>query len=119
MNDVAVDKITHDLFLNDNDLQIASGADQLEQNLKIRLMFFKNEWFLDTDSGVPYYENILVKNPNIGNIESIYKAIIMDTPGVQEILEFKSEFDNTTREYSISFKVRTDYGESELSVSIF
>lgn len=117
--DFALDPITHDLALINNDLAVVSGADQLEQNLKIRLQFFFTEWFLNTNNGLPFYSTILVKNPNVPNIDAVIKAEILDTVGVEEILEFISEFDNTERVYSIQFKVRTVFGESELDLSLF
>lgn len=119
MIDIAVDKTTHDLYVDNDDLQLVNDIDQVEQNLKVRLMFFRNEWFLDTTAGMPYYTDILVKNPNIPNIESIIKAIITDTPDVEEILEFNSEFNNSLRTYTVDFKVRTVYGEAEILVSLF
>jgi len=119
MIDFALDQDTHDLLFVDNTLQIVDAADQLEQNLKIRLQFFSAEWFLNINNGLPFYSDILVKNPNIPNIDSIIKAEILDTDGVEEILEFISAFDNTKREYTITFKVRTEFGQSELETSLF
>jgi hypothetical protein len=119
MIDLALDKDTHDLYIASDDLQLVENIDQVEQSLKIRLMFFRNEWFLDTKTGVPYYTDILVKNPNIPNIENILKAIIIDTPEVQELLEFNSEFDNGARTYAVTFKVRTTYGDTEVEASLF
>lgn len=119
MIDLAVDKISHDLYIDADDLQLLDNMDQVEQSLKIRLLFFRNEWFLDTTSGLPYYTDILVKNPNIPNIDSIIKATIVDTPEVEELLEFRSEFNRSTRTYTVVFKVRTTYGETEVTASLF
>jgi len=117
--DFALDKDTHDLLVVGGNLQLVDAADQLEQNLKIRLQFFNAEWFLNTTNGLPFYSDILVKNPNIPNIDSIIKAEILDTDGVLELLEYISAFDNSAREYSIDFTVRTEFGQSELQVSLF
>lgn len=117
--DLALDPDTHDLYIAGNDINLVKNADELEQNLKIRLQFFLNEWFLNILVGVPFYADILVKNPNISNIDSILKGKILDTPGVNEILEYDSTFDNTARTYSVTFKIRTQYGESDLTVSLF
>lgn len=119
MIDIALDKISHDLYLKNNDLQLVSGSDHVIQHIKIRLQFFKNEWFLDTTPGVPFFEDIFTKNPNIPNIENIIKAHIIDTPEVEELLEFNSDFNNSTRQYTINFKVRSIYGEEELVISLF
>lgn len=117
--DIALDKDTHDLLITDGGLQTVSEADQLEQNLKIRLRFFFSEWFLNVNKGLPFYSDILVKNPNVPNIDAILKAEIKDTEGVEEILEYESIFDNTARTYTINFTVRTIYGEGDLQISLF
>jgi GTPase SAR1 family protein len=119
MIDLAIDKTTHDLYIESDDLQLVNNIDQVEQSLKIRLLFFRDEWFLDTTSGIPYYTDVLVKNPNIPNIDSIIKATIADTPEVEELLEFRSEFNRSARTYTVIFKVRTTYGETEIQASLF
>ena len=117
--DLALNPDTGDLLIRDNDLQIVIGEDQLEQNVKIRLRFFSEEWFLNINNGLPFYSDILVKNPNIPNIDSIIKAEILDTNGVEEILEFISTYDNTERRYTINFTIRTEFGKSDFDVSLF
>jgi len=119
MIDIALDKETHDLLITGNNLQVVSEADQLEQNLKIRLQFFLSEWFLNVNKGLPFYSDILVKNPNIPNVDSIIKAEILDTIGVVELLKYISTFDNVERLYSIEFTIRTVFGENELAISLF
>ena len=119
MIDLALDKTTHDLLISDNDAQLVQDLDQLQQSLKERLQFFLTEWFLDTESGVPFYTDVLIKNPNVPRIDSIIKAKILDTDGVLELIEYDSSFDNSSREYSVTFKARTDFGETDLQVTIF
>jgi len=110
INDLRLDTVTHDLKIENFDLSIVSGTDVISQRLKIRLEFFRGEWFLDTTVGVPFYEDILVKNPDIPNIETILKAEILDTPGVVELLAFESSFDAQARKLTVTFTVSTDYG---------
>jgi len=119
MKDLALDKDTHDLYFNSNDIHTVDDIDQNEQHLKVRLLFYLREWFLDTAAGLPFYTDILVKNPNVPDIDNIIKSKILDTPDVIEILEFQSEYNNTTREYDVSFTVRSNYGTSDLQISLF
>ena len=119
MKDLALDRITHDLIYGNADLALVDELDQVEQNLKERLLFYKREWFLDGSAGIPLYDDILVKNPNVPNIESILKAEILDTPDVTALLEFKSVYDSTGRHYGVEFTVRTKYGTTSLETSIF
>lgn len=86
--------------------------DELVQHLKIKLSFFRSEWFLDEDAGIPYYTDILVKNPNISNIDNIFKVAISEAEGVNQILDFSSEYDTLARSYTMSFRVNTIYGDT-------
>lgn len=117
--DIALDQDGHDLLIRDGELKLAEGLDHVSQNLKIRLQFYLGEWFLDITEGVPFYSDILVKNPNISSIDSILKARILSTLEVTNLLEYKSEFNNVTREYTVNAKVKTIYGVLDLETSLF
>lgn len=114
--DLKLNKDTHDLLITNGDLSLVEKSEQIAQNLKIRLQFFSGEWFLDTTKGLPFYSDILVKNPNIPDVDALIKAEILDTPGVLELLEFISSYTNASRTYSINFKVRVENNED---ISIF
>lgn len=115
MNDIALDPTTGDLLLENFDLQLVEGRDQIAQNLAIRLRFILGEWFLDTTAGVPYYTDFFIKAPNQIRIESVLKEEILDTPGVNQILSFSSNFDAQRRVYSVVFSVITTQGEITLT----
>lgn len=119
MKDIALDPLTHDLAFIDQSVAFVENVDFVIQKLKIKLQFFLGEWFLDTAVGVPFYSDILIKNPNFPDIENILKATILEVDGVNEILEFKSEFSRSIRKLDVTFKVNTDYGEVEFSETIF
>lgn len=115
MKDIALDKTTGDLLLENFDLQLVDGQDQIAQNLAIRLRFILGEWFLDTTAGVPYYDDFFIKAPNQIRIESVLKEEILDTPGVDQILSFTSNFDAQRRVYSVTFSVSTIQGDITLT----
>lgn len=110
MTDIYLDKTNHDIVVRDNDLILVSGLEQVEQALRIRLWFFRSEWFLDTSKGLLDYENILVKSPNLGEVESLIKATILGTPDVLDLLEFDMTFDRSARSLGVTFTVNTIYG---------
>mgnify|MGYP001560581996 CR=1 FL=1 len=99
-----------DLLLTGGDLVMVTGIDAIAQHLSMRLRMNRGEWFLDTALGVPLFDEVLVKNPNMGVIESIYRDIILETPGVLELKTISLEFDPATRSLEINFDVRTDLG---------
>jgi hypothetical protein len=77
------------------------------QRLTIRLRTFLSEWFLDTSYGVPYWERILGKKTTKTVVDRILQTEILKVQGVLEITEFNSTL-NRSREYSMSFRVRTN-----------
>ncbi len=99
-----------DLLVTNNALMLNSGREAIRQHLEIRLRTFLGEWFLDTDVGVPWYRDILGKNPQFVLISQILKGVVLDTPGVTELTAFSLEYKNT-RELSVSFKCETTEGE--------
>jgi hypothetical protein len=116
--DIALNPETGDLYLTEFDLQLVKEIDFIEQSLRIRLRFFTGDWFLDTTAGIPFYSNVLIKNPSIPNIENILKARILETEGVTALLSF--DISNiTNREITVTFKVRTDYGIIDLNETLF
>ena len=115
MKDIALDPTTGDLLLENFDLQLVEGRDQIAQNLAIRLRFILGEWFLDITAGVPYYDDFFIKAPNQIRIESVLKEEILDTPGIYQILSFNSSFNALRRIYSVTFSVSTIQGEITLT----
>lgn len=119
MKDLALNPLTHDLEIRDQDILFVEKTDYIVQKLKIKLQFFLGEWFLDTSIGIPFFEEILIKNPNLPDIENLLKAAIIEVDGVNEILEFESNFSKSTRSLDTTFKVNTDYGIIDFSDTIF
>jgi hypothetical protein len=89
----------------DEDGQIQLTPDlksAVAQHIAIRLRTFFGEWFLDAREGVPYFELILVKNPDLPRIENIFRTVILETPGVSNIDRLLLAHDAATRILSIS-----------------
>ncbi len=108
--DLELDEDCEDIIVPNLDLSLIDGTVQVKQALCIALRTFRGEWFLDNDAGVPYFESVLVKTPDISEINSILKAEILKVTNVNKILEFSSTFDAPNRELSVSFRVDTTFG---------
>lgn len=108
--DLKCDKVNGDVEIVNGDLQLVSGAEELQQRLLTRLRWFHGEYPFDTSKGVRYFEDILVKNPNIPNIETLLKTVVAETDGVNKILSFKLEYSPKQRSASVFFEVDTVYG---------
>jgi len=116
--DLLLNEDTHDLEVANYDLSIVDGLEQIRQKLSIRLKFFYGEWFLDTTSGAKLYDTVFVKNPNLKLVASMYKATILETPGVKSIMEYNQTYSASTRSLSVSFKVNTIYGELTVAEAV-
>lgn len=112
MKDIKLSTSSHDLLIVNYDLVLVDGVDQVLQSIKMRLLFFAEEWFLDTSRGMPYFDTIGTKNPDMAIVDSIFKSTIVETIGVTNLVEYLSDFNKTERKLTISFKVETIYGAS-------
>lgn len=106
----------NDLVIENNNLVLIDGADFVGQMLKERLQTFLGEWFLDTDLGIPYFQNILTKGVNLNTIKNVFKNEILSTPGVIELEDFNLDFTDSTRQLSLDFSVRTENGSITINI---
>ncbi len=120
-HDIALHRTTHDLAFVEvprtdpdavprYDIIPIDGADRVAQQVKITLLAFRGEWFLDTGFGVPYLTDVLVKNPNLPAIESILRARILAVPDVQRLESFSLVFDQARRRLVVAFTATTPLG---------
>jgi hypothetical protein len=101
-----------DLDLTGHRLNLISGSDAIRQQVIIRCKFFYEEWFLDERLGIPYFRDILIKNPNLDLVRSLYRQTILGTPGVATLPTLDLDLDTATRELTVTFVATTDTGET-------
>jgi len=95
-----------------------NNADKVAQQIKITLLAFLGEWFLDVTFGVPYLEEILIKNPRMSSIESILRAHITDVPDVTRINYLALSWDRKSRVLAVEFACETNLGPIKESVKL-
>lgn len=115
MTSIAYDEDTNDLKFVNGDLVLIDGAEEVEHLLRSRLRTFLGEWFLDTRAGVPYHEEIFVKQPNIARVDATFKQIITETDGVLELLSFNLDYNSAKRQLDVDFSVRSSQGIIEIT----
>lgn len=108
---LALTTSTWDLYL-DSSGNIATLADKpvgplLAQRIKHRLQTFRGECFLDRSVGVPYFDEVMKKNPDLGRIRSLLASVINGVEGVKKILSLTVLFAPKTRNLSVNFRVLT------------
>lgn len=104
-----------DLSVVEGKLALTSGTVATSQRIKQRLSLFLAEWFLDKSRGVPYIEQIFVKNPNPVVIDAIFKREIISDPAVIELQFFELDLDTATRILTVTFEAKTDEGLVDFS----
>lgn len=109
--DLELDPNTGDLKLTGGDLTLVQDVAAIRQEAETRMRFFLGEWFLDVTAGIPYFQNILVKSPNLGAIKSILTDEVLATVGVQSLLTMDLNFDAGARVLAVKWSASTDVGE--------
>lgn len=109
--DIEIDPDTNEMVLAQGDLVIVSGVDSIKQDLLMRLRFFLGEWFLDTDIGVPYLEQVLIKSPNADVTRGVFREAILATPGVKSLNSLVLAFNTGARTLTVTFRCDTELGE--------
>jgi len=101
----------NDLLVQNGDLVITpTQLDAIQQHIVQRIRIFLGEWFLDNTIGLPYFQQILVKNPNQSVIDSLFASQILSTPGVTLLNSYSFRVDFVNRTLNISFSALTTSG---------
>lgn len=107
-----LDESDKDLILTtEKNLRLTDSLTEfVSQKIENKLLFFKEEWFLDYEKGIPYFENIFIKNPDINLINSIFLREIRTINEIEEILKFEIEYNSQSRTFNIDFEVKATDG---------
>ena len=92
-----------------------SRVDVVAQRLHIRLLTWREEWFLDTSYGVPYW-SILGRKIKKSAVDLIFQREILAENGVKELTFFESTFEN--RKYTLSFRVKVTTGDETETITL-
>lgn len=105
MKDILLDK--------DGDIALTDGGDitlveSPVQAVMIKVRWFFAEWVFDPEKGIPYYESVLVKKPDVEGIKKMLIRQIMEVESVAEVTEMQISVNAVKREALVRFKFRTD-----------
>lgn len=102
-----------DLMLsNDGDLYVSATGDviitdSLCQDVKIRLKWIHDEWRLGPEFGFRWFEDVLVKNPSLENIQQLIRNEALQVEGVNDIEITSIDFDKEKRQIHFAFTLIT------------
>lgn len=95
--------VNGDWDLTGGRVTIVTGPVETKQRIEGRLKLFKGQWFRDTRLGVPYFQIVLVKNPDLDAIRQMIKSIIADTQGVKAVTSVTMTLDRQRRKLLYSW----------------
>ena len=104
----------HDLDVSGLDLRMLTGADLVRQQLRIKLRLWTGEWFLDTEFGTPYIQQVLGKQLTLSGAVAAIRRSILEVDNVTSITSFSYTFSRIDRSLSVSFEVSTPFGAVEV-----
>jgi hypothetical protein len=113
MLDIALNS-AHDLDVKGLDLWLVDQAAQVRQQLLIKLKLWTGEWFLDTEFGTPYLQDILGKQLTLSGAIAAIQQSILEVEGVTTIQEFTYNFSSIERKLTVDFTVDTPFGLVEV-----
>ncbi len=100
----------NELDLSGGRLNFVSGPDETRQAIQTALSLVKGEWFLDTDAGVPLFERILVKGPNLALVKSVIRKTVLAVPRVTGVPVLEVTFNRAARSLAVQFTATSDAG---------
>lgn len=93
-----------DVAVVDGQVQLTKTlGEYVRTKLTQRFRFFLGEWFRDERKGIPYYRDVLGKNPNINAVRSVFRAVLQSMPEVADVAQFDLSFTKSTRRLAFDF----------------
>lgn len=91
-----------------------TGKESIAQAVRIRLSTFRGEWYLAINRGLPFFDQIFKKAPDLKAIEQLIRSEIESVPGVKNVTTYSQNYDKQKRKLSVTFKADSDFGEIEI-----
>lgn len=95
-----------DLIVRSGQFPLLRGRDAVAQSLLTRLRSIRGEWDQDRSAGVPYYEDVFGK-PDEQVLRALFSPIILETPGVKQIVSLTFSEDEVERQLFLDGEVIT------------
>ncbi len=105
MKDILLDKKGDIALTEEGDISLVTSP---VQAVLIKLKWFFKEWVFDPEKGIPWFESILVKDPDIDGIKKRMIREMLDVDDVLEVPRLDISVDPKTRQADIRFTIRTD-----------
>lgn len=105
-----------DFTLNNGNAYL-EGTAAVRQAVLTRLRLLIDEWWEDTEDGVPYWQKIIAAR-DVKAAERILRDRMQETPHVLSILSFDPIWDNENRTLTIRAAIQSAYGVFSIDVEV-
>lgn len=102
MKSFLIDKDTGGFVLSAGSPSFIEGKEAKAQQARIRLQTIQGEYFLDPNLGIPYFSDILIKNPSIQFIEFIF-ADALENLGLNNI-QIHGSYEKDIRKFTLAWE---------------
>jgi hypothetical protein len=114
LRNIALDPVTGGFVFASGALQFVSDGPSIVQAVNCALKTFLGEYFLDDPDnptvGVPYFQNVLVKNPDAKILDAVFRAVILGVQGVATVVSLNFSYTAATRALAVAWSATTDLG---------
>lgn len=98
-----------DLRLLNGQIHFWDAQEARRQKLRMILQFFKGEWWLNREEGIPYFTRVIGKNRK-AIVLNVFRQAILTAPGLVRIDELSLDVDPVTRLGRVAFRLLYDDG---------
>lgn len=111
-----------ELVIENGDLVFVRGLAAIAQECKIVVKTFAEEWFLDLDTGIRYFQAIFAQRTSPEVIKLVakkeFRNALLAVEGVIRILQLDTDFDPGTRTLTVSWQVSTVLGNTSTESTV-
>lgn len=107
-----------DIATDGGDFSTVEKEAAVLQGIRIRVLTFLGEIWLDRSLGVDYLNQILIKGPDPLVVRELVRQAIADTPDVLEVVAANLVGPDANRKASIRYKVRTTFSAKPVEDSV-
>lgn len=105
MKDILLDREGDIVLSKQGDINLVTSP---VQAVMIKLRWFFQEWIFAPEKGIPWYESILIKKPDMDSIKKILTQEILEAEEVIEVPQMQVLLDAEKRTAIIRFQFRTN-----------
>lgn len=107
-----LDDTNWDLVFVNRQIAWVVGSEAVGQQIKFRLKTFRGEWFLNKETGFPWFQDVLGTQYDEAAQKTLFVDFVKQTAGVASVDRTTISFDAETRVMSVEYEVTTIFGDT-------